>query len=848
MRRTVLLVLATLLMACALLPAAWGQSNEPYSETFGTGIPVGMETKDGKRVLEEAKPEPASPALPSLGNLLSHEVRGSEVTLLADGGRVRIVPRLPGVVRIDFLPEDADSSRHSWAVTRTDWPDSKVTVTEGDPLAIVGAGWRIDVERQPIRLTFSDESGKVLVRQSARHPMQSGGATRVLGFELGPDEAIYGMGNQDQEPAALKLDRRGHALRIDNRHPPMRLLFPFWISSRNVGVFIDNPGEATVDVGAAVGDRLEYSSEAGELSFYLFAGKSTLDVLDLYTQVTGRPALAPRWTLGNLQSRFGYNSFASLQSIIDGFRERRIPLDCVIMDLDWFGGDRMGNLEFQPTADWANPIESVAAIRNQGIKLIPITEPQVSAMSFNAHEAIAKGLVAREQDDKMPYAMRMWITSRAPIYLLDFTREETRQWWAEKHQKLIQVYAFDGFWQDLNEPEGFQDDMRFAGGSAAAVHNVIGHQMNRALAEAMEKYRPGARPFIMSRSGYAGMQKYGAGVWSGDVQARWFDLSRQPALALSMGLAGVPYWNSDVGGYAGESTPELYLRWCQFAFFNPIYRPHAAFKPREPWAFGAEVETAARQLLLLRYRLIPYFYGVSREAYDSGIPMMRPLFLNWPDDTALRDLDDQFLYGPSLMAAPVLTEGATSRAVYLPKGTWYDWFTGKRSNGPATIQQAAPLAEFPLFVFAPAIIPMGPEIMRSDERPLDSVTLRVYMPTDAERAEGHFYEDDGLTLDYQAGKFAITRFTANRPSPLELQVAISPAEGSFPGMVGSRAWQVEIHDSGRPASVGYQGKTLPEQAGTGGWQYDPARRVLTIAVGSIATSQRQVFAMAMAKE
>lgn len=792
---------------------------------------AGLLLAHGARADEAALAPSAEPV--AIGKLLSHESDGVRVRLVAEGGVLTVTPRLEGVVKVDFVPAGVEPrSRESWCVTRTDWPAAACEVADGDPLAIRGPGWSIDVERDPVRLIFRDAAGSVRLAELADLPLQSAGAARRLAFELPAGEAVYGMGQHAQEPASLKLDHRGHALRVDNHHGPTAVqVYPWWLSARGHGVFVDNPGMASIDVGAARPDAVIYHSQAGELAYYVFLAESMAGALDKFTQVTGRPALAPRWTLGNLQSRFGYRSFADFRAIVQGFRDRGIPLDGMVMDLDWFGCSTMGNLEFQRTAEWENPAATLAAFRREGIKMIPITEPQVTALSFNAPEVLDLGLVARRPGSEMAYATEVsWITKKAPVFILDFTRPETRTWWAAKHRRLIADYGFDGFWQDLNEPEGSKPDMVFAGGTAEEVRNVLALQMNRALADAMEEHRPGARPFIMSRSGFVGMQKHGASVWSGDVGSTWFDLSRQPSLGLSMSLSAVPYWNSDIGGYGGDGcTPELYLRWCQFGFFNPVYRPHAAFKEREPWAFGPDVEAAVRELLLLRMRLVPYFYTVAREAYDTGVPMMRPLVLHWPSDPRVRDMDDQFLYGPSLMAAPVLQQGAVERTIYLPAGTWYDWFTGERHSGGASIVRPTPLSQFPLCVRAPAIVPMGPEAMRTDERPLDDVTLRVYLPPDAPRAEGSLYEDDGLTLAYADGAFARTVFVAERVAPGRVSLAISAAKGRFGGMVAEREWTAEFHDVPRPRTVRIGGAEAA-------WTHDDAARVLRVAVGTRPTS------------
>jgi alpha-glucosidase (family GH31 glycosyl hydrolase) len=507
----------------------------------------------------------------------------------------------------------------------------------------------------------------------------------------------------------------------------------------------------------------------------------------------------------------------------------------------------MGNLEFQQTNAWANPAERIQGIQDQGIKLIPITEPMMTSLSFNASEVLDQGLVGVRPDGTTPYQVPnlTWITS-APVYLLDFTKAEMRAWWIEKHQKLIQDYGFDGFWQDLNEPEAQPLDMVYDGGTAVEVHNVIGQQMNRALDEAMQVYRPGGRTFIMSRSGFPGMQRYGAGVWSGDVFAGWNDLAGQVPLAASMGLAGVPYWNSDIGGFTGFLSPELYLRWCQFGFFNPIYRPHASNAPREPWAFGQDVEDAVADLLRLRYRLIPHYYTVAREAYDSGAPIMRPLVMDYPGDLNVENLTTQFLYGDYLMAAPITQEGATSKEIYLPDATWYDWFRHTRYDGAQTLQYAVDSDDFPLLVRAPAIIPLGPVMETSDEAPLTTVALRVYLPTDVSATSGYLYEDDGLTTGYRVGEFATTQFTATRTTETQVTVTVTPAAGDFTGQVTERVWQVELYDSDEVLVVQANDNSLEMQPdlttlnnSTSGWFYDSANRIThaKLSISSTSTTQ-----------
>jgi len=770
-------------------------------------------------------PPPPVPA--QMGNLVRVEVGDTGVVLHGEGASTRLTPVAPGVVQVEFGPAGNLDLGPAWGALGSTWPTQEFVVQDDgtlEPLTVEGTGWRVEVERTPVRLRFVRPDGTLLTREPATMPTSARDETRQLTLQVEETDGLFGLG-QTATWQNIPFNRRGHTLEVRNNHfPPSYLILPYWVTQRGFGVFVDNPAVATLDLAASDPTQVRYRAPLGELRYYVYFGPTLRDVARQHADVTGKPALQPRWTLGNIQSRYGYQSFDEIDGIIAGFRGRSIPLDGVILDLDWFGIETMGNLDFQQNGNWPQPASRLAAWRQGGVRSIPITEPQISGLSANASEVNALGLTGRLPDNSAPYPLTSltWITSRAPVYLMDFTNPAARDWWKAKHRKLIQDYAFDGFWQDLNEPEGQTEDMLYHAGPAALTRNVAALLMNRTLAEAMQEHRPGHRPFIMSRSGFAGMQRHGAGVWSGDVNSSWYDFSRQPRLAVSMGLAGVPMWNSDVGGFNGFPSAELYTRWCQFAFFNPVYRPHANHSAREPWAFGPEAEQAVTALLRLRYRLLPYLYNTSRQSYDTGAPIMRPLLMDWPDDSIARGISSQFMYGDSLMAAPVLTEGATIRQVYLPAGEWHDWWTGQPLAG-SVVTLDTPLSSFPLLVRAPAIIPMGPELEWSDQEPLHAVTLRIHLGAPGTTATGHLYEDDGLTTAYQgADGFARTEYTALHRTDGDVLVTLATPTGQVGLLPDTRQHELELP---RPVAdvlaVVWDATQLPRHATLGAYDAAP---------------------------
>lgn len=796
-----------------------------------------------------------APPLPEVSRperLDDYQLTDQSITLFTGDSAVRLTSLVEGAFLTEYAPDgDFGSMPESFAVTRNDWPALpalSVSDQRDEPLLIEGPGWRVAAERDPFRLSFFAENGELLFGEAPGRPMLAADQTRSVTFTLQPEEPVYGLG-QHSIFSGANLDRRGQTFLIENEHqPPSRLLFPFWISSKGYGVFVDNPANAVVDIGFSSANELTYSTaNGGPLRYYVYAGDSIYGALDLHTQVTGRPALAPRWTLGNIQSKYGYQSFDEIQSIIDGFRSRELPLDSIVIDLYWFGIETMGNLEFQNTPAWANPAERLAGFREQGIKIIPITEPHITGLSFNQPELEANGFLGQRPEGGAYGFNLSWVTNQAPVYLFDFTNPDAREWWKQKHQRLIQTYGFDGFWQDLNEPEAEPGDIVYTAGAGAQVGNAIAINMNRTLDEAMERYRPGARTFIMSRSGYPGMQKYGASVWSGDVSASWFDLQKQPAVALGMGLAGAPYWNSDIGGFNGTPSPELYLRWCQFGLFSPLYRPHAANSDREPWRFGFNAELAVEEVLRLRYQLIPHYYTVARESYDSGAPIMRPLVVEFPDDPAVRDRAMPFLYGKNLLANPVLQEGADSVDIYFPRGRWRQLQSRRIETGPA--QRAVTVNErtIPVYQREGSVIPTGPFMETSDEAPLEEVRLIVF-PAITGKASGELYEDDGLTRAYETGAFARTSFTVQRGRDYT-ELTISEVSGAFDGLVSEREWFIEFVLPIRPNRIQEVGEdfSIPRivngniQSAEQGWIYDDSISAVLIKLSRKPVSQERVI-------
>jgi alpha-glucosidase (family GH31 glycosyl hydrolase) len=412
------------------------------------------------------------------------------------------------------------------------------------------------------------------------------------------------------------------------------------------------------------------------------------------------------------------------------------------------------------------------------------------------------------------------------------TDPEARDWFAGQYEGFMGE-GMDGMWTDLGEPELHPDDMRHHGGSTAEVHNAYNLLWARTLYRHWtEEWRPNERPFNLTRSGYAGMQRYAPFLWSGDVGRTFTGLQEQPELLLNMGMSGLAYYSSDLGGFTGETTPpELYARWMQKGALTPMMRPHGVDnQPTEPWRFGQEVEDAARSMVRLRYRLMPYLYSLAWENHRTGMPLVRPLFFADPDNERLHEYTNAFLVGDALLVAPVLEEGAREKSVRLPEGRWINWHTDRAYPGGQTVTVDAPLGRLPMFVKAGATLPMRPVAPHTAAQPADTLRLQAYPDAGASHPFT-LYEDDGTTLDYEDGAYAVTRLQTRveaRPDETaDVTVEVGAASGAYDGQPAERTLQAVVHRiASAPARVTAGGEALarrdsPEAvAERGGWTYD----------------------------
>jgi alpha-glucosidase len=594
-----------------------------------------------------------------------------------------------------------------------------------------------------------------------------------------PDERFFACGER-----TAGLEKTGSHQTFWNIDPPaghtasfnnLYTSIPFVLSlraGRAYGVLFDNPGRVEIDLAEEDPARVVYEAERGDLVFYVFDGPTPRDVLDRYTALTGRTPLPPRWALGNHQSRWSYMSADEVRSIAREFRTRGIPCDVLYLDIDYMDGYRVFTWNEERFPD---PPGFISELADDGFRLVTIIDPGVKAdENYPVYrEGHARGYFCLTNEGQ-EFRNVVWPGECA---FPDFSSAAVREWWGSLHAGLLDA-GVAGVWCDMNEPALFiprqstmpGDVVHPGGGRArphAEIHNAYGQWMAQATREGLAAARPERRPFVISRAGYAGLQRH-ALQWTGDNSSWWEHLWMSMPQLQNLGLSGIAWSGVDVGGFFGDGNGELLARWTEFGAFQPFCRNHSALgtKRQEPWAFGEPYESVCREMLQLRMRLLPYLYTLFEECHRTGAPVLRPLLFDFPADETTYAADDEFLLGPSLLVAPITRPGIEHRHVYLPAGQWAHWWTGEVVSGPAHILAHAPLGQ--PAVYARGVVPLGDPVMHTGEP--SGLTWRVFTP-----GSGSLYEDAGDGYGPSSRRTA----HAERAEDGRVRVSLSAREGEF---------------------------------------------------------------------
>lgn len=684
----------------------------------------------------------------------------SELKVYTNDGVYYFKPYNSNILETTFVPNGDNFNTTSHAVVlKPALILFNVNETE-NKLTCKSEGISIEIQKSPFKITYFSKDKKLI---SEHLGYQKSDKSFKIDFEIETDEVLFGGGAR-----ALGMNRRGNKLQLYNRahygyetrSELMNYTMPLVMSSKIYAIHFDNAPIGYLDLDSKQNNVLSYESISGRTTYQVIAGNDWPDLINQYTSLTGKQPMIPRWALGNFSSRFGYHSEKETRETVQRFKDDNIPLDAVVIDIYWFGKDirgHMGNFEFLKDS-FPTPEKMMQDFRNKGVKTVLVSEPFILTTSSKWDEAANNGFLGKDKNGK-PYRYDFYFGNTG---IIDIYNLQAKEWFWNIYKELTKK-GVNGWWGDLGEPEVHPSDLIHAVGTADEVHNIYGHDWAKLIYEGYQKDFSDTRPFILMRAGYSGSQKYGMIPWSGDVSRSWGGLQSQPEIALQMGMQGMGYMHSDLGGFGGGEVfdSEMYTRWLQYGVFQPIYRPHAQEHiPAEPVFHDEKTKLLAKMSIELRYQLLPYNYSLVFENNQKGMPLMRPLFFDDPENKELISITDTFMWGNSFLVSPVLHKGVTEKEVYFPKNhNWFDFYTDEKIKGGVKKKVKLSNEYIPIYVKGGSFIPMIKTIQSTDAYSLSNFDLHFYADDAVKESSGKLYNDDGITPNaFEKGQFEIFYF------------------------------------------------------------------------------------------
>ncbi|XZJ13697.1 glycoside hydrolase family 31 protein [Clostridium perfringens] len=534
---------------------------------------------------------------------------------------------------------------------------------------------------------------------------------------------------------------------------------PFYVALKEeatYGIFFDNSFRSYFDMGKEMGDRIFFGAIGGQIQYYFIPGENIKEVVKNYTALTGRMEIPPLWSLGYQQCRFSYFSQEEVRELVKTFEEKDIPLDVVYLDIDYMDGFRVMTFK---TPNFDDAAGLISDLKEKGIRTITIIDPGVNV--DEEYDVFKRGKEGNHFTKKLDGEMFIGAVWPGDSAFPDFSNKDCREWWKSELKKFISEHGMDGIWNDMNEPCVFNNDHKTMLETCLhnsdngviehkEFHNRYGFEMSRCSKEAQEELHPNERGFSMTRATYAGGQRYSS-VWTGDNMSLWSQMRMSISMNANLGISGFSFVGNDVSGFGLDSSEELFIRWMEMGPFIPIFRNHSNMYTRrqEPWAFGPRAEKIAKKSIELRYELLPYIYDLYYISHKEGLPIFRPMIMEYEKDMNLLNMREQFMLGENMLVAPVLYEGERSKTVYLPKGSWFNYFTMEKLQGGKWYKLPCELDEILVFVKEGAIIPTYNKKFRNVKERPKNILLKVF----GENAKGFHYNDDGHTMEYLEGKY-----------------------------------------------------------------------------------------------
>lgn len=780
----------------------------------------------------------------SIGSYTSGFKRtGNELSFLTTGGQVKLEFCTPGIFRVRTSWNGKFEVNEQLMVVNYKWPAVEAKAEDKkDHFLLSTASLIIKVYKTPFRIETFDKTGKLLSADDKQALLKENEAVSAA-KKLQADEHFFGFGERmdflDRRSKKLRLDvGRGkgmpHAVGAYNILEANYSPIPFFMSTRGYGIFLHNSFATEWDMGASKKDQYTFKAVDGELDYYFIYGPTFKSILGGYTSLTGKSPMLPQFALGLHAGTYsggtwGHEELTSDQYVVEmarKYRELGIPVDLLWLDSTWrlFGENGgKGATSFEWRETFKDPKSMFDSIYAMGYKMVGLhVRPRFdNAKKLNLlDQAKEKGFTYPENGQ--------------PGEFVNFFDQKAVDWWWENGVKRVASLGAKFLKTDEGSAFGAlaneSEKVGPTGKEAERLHNLFPIAYAKAPFEEFQKFN-GMRGLNQTREGYSGIQRYPY-IFAGDWPSEWQYFAPVIKAGLNIGLSGVGSWAHCMGGFEHQGDPELYIRWVQFGMFSPIATVFGMDHPgyKEPWKYGDDALRNFKNYDVLRYRMMPYLYTGMHQQYETGVPMMRALVLDHQDDENVYEIGDQYMLGDNLMVAPVTTKGAITRSVYLPKGTWFNYWTGEKYEGSTYVHVVAPLDTIPLFVKGGGIIPMQPEMLYTGEKLVDVITLDIFPHGNS---SFNLYEDDGLTLKYQNGSSALTKIEASL-SAAALQLKIAKPVGTFKPSVHTYLAKIHWTLKNLPKTVTENGKPLSAVASkaaiekTAGWYYDAKNGLLWV--------------------
>ena len=699
--------------------------------------------------------------------------------------KIRLTAYSPAVIKVEGAPSDSLLQEESLI---TDSPAKKnfyCKIKENkDHVLVVTSRLRVKLEIPSGIVKFYDSDSQLLVSEGVSE-LQKTGDTVDNGYKIKQEfnwrkgEAHYGLGQHENGV----LDYRGHKINLYQTNT--KISIPVLLSTKGYGLLWDNYSETVYN---DKNDNSYIKSEVGDkIRYYFMYGPDFDSIIGCYRNLTGKVPMYPKWAMGFFQSRNRYWTQDELLQVVEKYRQKEIPLDAIVLDyMHWENGtDGFGSFNFDKEAV-PNPEKMINTLhQDYNCKILTSSWPSFSKGTKNWKHMKDKG-----------YLMDVTVGYNTQVY--DAYNPDARELYWKMLKDTYLERGVDGLWFDVTEPENKEQLEKSTNylGSSRKYLNTYALFHTRSMYNNLVEYNREKRPYILTRSAFAGQQKYGTTCWSGDIGTSFEALQKQIPAGLNFCATGIPYWTTDIGGYAGGKPDdpeyrELYVRWFQYGTFCPVFRTHGRRHPgdrktpNEVWSYGSEAESILTDYIRLRYRLMPYIYSLSRKVSSEGYTIMRNLAFNFRKDTNVYNIKDQFMFGDEMLINPVIKSGARDRSVYLPEGTqWYNFWTGESYQGGQSVTVKAPMDKMPIFVQAGSIIPFGPNLQYATQKKADPVELRIYSGDDASFT---LYTDENDGHDYKSGAFSLINISYDEDDET---VRIGEREGEFPGMLEHRTFKI----------------------------------------------------------